>query len=1555
MTWSTTARTSEPPLAGGEQPLSRAQEAIWTLERLHGGSSPYHLPLALDLDGDLDESVLRAALTAVLARHPLLAGSVRSRDGVPQIHPAARAPRLETTQLRSTGPGRAAELDRLTAQEVVRPFDLERGPLLHARLLIAGPRQSRLVVVAHHIVFDGTSKDIFVRDLLRLYRSGGRPVDPPPSAVELLVRQERARIRSSREAARIFWPQADSAPAEVILPGHRRPPARWAAPAAACDLSFDPAFSRRLDEIAAATEATRFEILLTILQTLLLRYGTENPSVGIDFGTRPAAARDSIGVFVTELPVRAGLWPDLTVRAAIGRVAAAVRAVSTHRVVPLGEALGANAARHHRAAVSMSYRRRSFPPPDQPDQSDQPDQPDPLELPGLRVRVKATMFAPAQRPDLHLNVLDSGTRIEASLRYALDALSEPDARRIATHVRELAYAVLDHPDARLGDLTVMPARERSRVLLTGRSTDTSAAETLDVLLDRQAARTPEAVAVVAGEAELTYAQLHRRAQVLAGWLNSTGVGPESVVAVCAERSPELVVALLAVLKAGAAFLPLDPDLPDERLAFMLRDSGAALVLTQSRLQGRVTRPGPPVVSLAGDGSPRWETAVAPGIAVVPGTDSAAAPVRARARPGNAAYVIYTSGSTGAPKGVVNTHRGVVNRLVWMQQRYRLRDDDVVLQKTPIGFDVSVWEFFWPLLAGARLVLCPPGAHRDPERLRLIIAENNVTTVHFVPSMLTAFLAGGTGTQTGCASLRRIICSGEELPVPVARQCLELLPGELHNLYGPTEAAIDVSAWPCRLDALAGADRVPLGRPIDNTALYVLDPRLQPVPVGVPGELCIGGLPPARGYLNQPGLTADRFRPDPHGLPGSRLYRTGDRARLRSDGLLEYLGRLDNQVKISGVRVELGEVESALRAQPGIQDAAAAVRDGGTTGGTGDPRLIGYVVVTDGSRLDRAGLRQGLRGWLPEQMIPSILVELPALPLSRNGKLDRKALPGPPRGRDDEHSGAPAGTDEETAVRQVWAQVLGATPASAGDDFFAAGGTSLLAVRLTALLRDRLGRELTLRDVFDHPTPGALAEAVATASPAGGERSADRPAAGLRTRSADRIPTTYLQGEHWRREHRGVATQAGISLLYRLRGPLDVEALRRSIDRLVQRHEVLRTTYAQEGDVLVGLVAPTGGIDVPLVDVSGLAGARRADAADRHLVEAADAPYDLGRGPVLRAGVIRLAELDHVLLLGVHHIAADDWSMQLLTSELGRLYAAEKSGTSAALDPLPRQYRDYVSWQRRRMDERLAVNLSFWRRQLADLPPRLRLPGCADPADVHSLRRLRHRLAVPPESLHALADFSRSAGATPFLGVVAAFGMCLAATTGQDDVMIASLFAGRDRVEFEPVVGMFTDLTVLRASLAGDPDFAQVLHRFREVALDAHQHKDLHLRQFAREIGLGDPAVLQLPIWNIWANATLSRRGRLGIRHELALDGLTVTGYDPRTDRTQIKPAAIWEGDNLSLVSAGEDGEAELFVDYNTEFFPEGAAEDFSRTLGAVLELVASRPSASLSAVRRLIG
>jgi amino acid adenylation domain-containing protein len=671
-------------------------------------------------------------------------------------------------------------------------------------------------------------------------------------------------------------------------------------------------------------------------------------------------------------------------------------------------------------------------------------------------------------------MLDLGRR-EGRLEYATDLFDAATARVIAgRYLRLLAAAVRD-PGTILSGLELLDPGERALVVRTWNATaaDYPAEATLHELVAAQAARTPEATAVIFEGERLSYADLDARAERLSGILRGWGVGPETLVGVCAERSPELVVGLLGVLKAGGAYVPLDPEYPAERLAFMLADAAVPVLLTQRRLLGRLPASTARVLVL--DDPAAWAG----------GQEPPGAPAGARVLPENMAYVIYTSGSTGRPKGVGNTHRGIVNRLDWMQAAYRLGPDDVVLQKTPASFDVSVWEFFWPLLAGARLVLARPGGHRDPAYLRDLIVRERVTTAHFVPSMLAVFLAeeGEDGAER-CGSLRRVICSGEELPVGLAQRFLARLPGsELHNLYGPTEAAVDVSAWRCDPVALAGTARVPIGSPIHNLRLYVLDRRMGPVPVGVVGELFVGGVGLARGYVGRPGLTAERFVPDPFGPSGSRLYRTGDLARWRPDGTVEFLGRVDNQVKLRGLRIELGEIEAALRARPRVADAAVVVREDPT----GDKRLVAYVVAGPGRALGGAGggveggsgpdgLREALRRVLPDYMVPSAFVTLDALPLMPNGKLDRAALPPPLSDRKEGRHAAPRSASEEL-VASVFAEVLGVERVGVDDDFFDLGGHSLLALRVVARLSEVVATEVGVHLLFASPTVAALAAAL----------------------------------------------------------------------------------------------------------------------------------------------------------------------------------------------------------------------------------------------------------------------------------------------------------------------------------------------------------------------------------------------------------------------------------------------------------------------------------------------
>ncbi|CAM5312887.1 amino acid adenylation domain-containing protein [Streptomyces avidinii] len=650
-----------------------------------------------------------------------------------------------------------------------------------------------------------------------------------------------------------------------------------------------------------------------------------------------------------------------------------------------------------------------------------------------------------------------GERLRLHLDHRTDVLDARTARSLGEALERLLTAVADAPATPVGEVDLL-SEEQHRLIREWNGTAVPVpGTTLVELFAQQVARTPGAPATVFRDERLSYAELDARAERLARELRARGAGPERIVAVALHRSTEMVVSLLAVLKSGAAYLPVDPSLPADRIAYLLSDAEPVLLLADDGVAAAL----PAVADL-----PRLD----PGAAVHGGSGGAAgqAPL-----PSHPAYVIYTSGSTGRPKAVVVEHAAIVNRLLWMQDRYRLGADDRVLQKTPFGFDVSVWEFFWPLLTGAALVVAEPGGHKDPSYLTRVIQEESITTVHFVPSMLAAFVED---PQAGrCRSLRRVVCSGEALPEELKNRFLDVLDVPLHNLYGPTEAAVDVTHWDCRREETGP---VPIGRPIWNTSLYVLDPRGRPVPVGVAGELFLAGAGLARGYLRRPALTAERFPLDPFGPPGSRMYRTGDLARHRADGSVEYLGRTDDQVKIHGFRIELGEIETALGRLPGVGRAAVVVREDVP----GERRLVGYLVPeagTDGSALppDPEPMRAELARSLPEYMVP-VLVFVDGLPVTANGKLDRRALPAPAATAAATGYEPPAGETEEL-VAMVWASVLDAPRIGRHDDFFALGGHSLSATRVAARLRQALGLDLPLHTLFEQRTVAALAVAVET--------------------------------------------------------------------------------------------------------------------------------------------------------------------------------------------------------------------------------------------------------------------------------------------------------------------------------------------------------------------------------------------------------------------------------------------------------------------------------------------
>src|SRR3954452_19038774 len=1041
-----------------EIPLSHAQRRLWFLNRLEGegeGRAAYTIPVALRLEGALDVAALEAALCDVMARHEKLRTIFPEREGIPQqviLQAQAAKPRLEVTQVREE------ELAQALARAAGEGFDLCREVPLRVHLFELSGQAHVLLVLLHHIAGDGWSLAPLWSDVAHCYaarRQGQAPqLAPLPVQYADYTLWQRDALGQESEPESVFVRQLGfwreylaGLPDAIELPTDRPRPAVASHRGAVVEIALSRELHGGLIALARGGGASLFMVLQACLAGLLTRLGAGSDiAIGSPIAGRTDSALDDlVGFFVNTLLLRTDSSGNPSLRDLILRVRTGNLAAYSHQEVPferLVEVLNpARSLSHHPLfQVMLAFQNNTRPR---------------FEVPGLASRFEPVATASAKF-DLSLSLSEerdgegAPAGIAGAIEYATDLFERASVEALAQRLIRLIAAAVAAPERALGSLDILSAAERETILRGWNDTAHAVPETtLPALFAAQAAKTADATAVVFEQETLSYGELNLRANRLAHHLRGLGVGPETVVGLCLARSLDMIVGLLGILKAGGAYLPLDPEYPIARLEQMITDGRPVLLLTTSAFAPNLPVPAGVRCVLLDQEDTTAQPNTAPSVDL---------------RRENLAYVIFTSGSTGNPKGAANTHFGLHNRLSWMQGAYQLTQEDVVLQKTPFSFDVSVWEFFWPLMIGARLVLAAPGVHRDPARLAELIQTQRITTLHFVPSMLQAFLAD-EGAQH-CTSIRHLFCSGEALTAELRDRALKLLPqAGVENPYGPTEAAIDVTQWPYGSD---GSTDIPIGRPIWNTRIYVLDAGLQPVPAGVAAELYIAGAGLARGYLGRPGLTAERFVADPFGPAGSRMYRSGDLARWRADGVLDFLGRADAQVKLRGFRIEPGEIEAVLLRHAGIAQAAVIAREDSA----GDKRLIAYVVAAPDAALpDSAALRAHVGKSLPDYMVPAAFVLLEALPLTPNGKLDRRALPAPAIAA--HVSKRAARTPQEEILCALFAEVLGLAAVGIDDNFFELGGDSIVSIQLVSRAR-KAGLVITPRAVFQHQTVAALA-------------------------------------------------------------------------------------------------------------------------------------------------------------------------------------------------------------------------------------------------------------------------------------------------------------------------------------------------------------------------------------------------------------------------------------------------------------------------------------------------
>lgn len=1038
-----------------------------------------------------------------------------------------------------------------------------------------------------------------------------------------------------------------------------------------------------------------------------------------------------------------------------------------------------------------------------------------------------------------------------------------------------------------------------------------------MLFEAQVEQTPEAVALIFEHHRLTYRELNNRANKLAHYLLQSQLKPETLVSICAERSVEMVVALLAVLKVGAAYVPVDPAYPRERVKFMLDDCRSPVLLTQKHLLKSLPVSDARVICLDAD----WRS-----IDIL-GTHNLSIDLA----PDNLAYVIYTSGSTGKPKGAMNTHRGICNRLLWMQDAYRLDSTDRVLQKTPFSFDVSVWEFFWPLITGAALVIARPLGHHDNAYLARVIYEERITTLHFVPSMLQLLLDEPDLRQR-CSTLRRVICSGEALSYDLQNRFFKHLDTELHNLYGPTEAAVDVTFWRCTAENEMRV--VPIGRAITNAQIHLLDQRLEPVPVGVAGELYIGGTCLARGYLNRAELTAHRFIPHPLATqPGERLYKTGDLARYLPNGAIEYIGRLDHQVKICGVRIELGEIEAAIVEHSSVRETVVLAREDIP----GDKRLVAYLSANDAIKPSNGELRSFLQKRLPHYMVPAAFVWMEKLPLTPNGKIDRAGLPPPVDFLRDGPQVTLPRTPIEDLIAGVWREVMGLRSLSIHDDFFELGGHSLLASMLVSRLRRTLQAELSVPDVFDSPTVAQLAAKMDARRQAGNRRLIAAPIRDSRHNSNFRL--SPAQQRLWFL-HRLKPESAfyNLPLVVRLHGRLNVVALEESFKELSRRHEVLRTRFIETDGWPLLVVDEPSPPQITALEVSDTDHAKKEEDALRIVQAQVRASFDITKNPPWRIVLVRLSKEEHVLALVMHHLISDGWSLNVLAKELSLVYSAYVEGRTSPLTELPIEYRDYAAWHRAWLSQGAEQKqLKYWQKQLEGSQLVLQLPSDRPRPSAETYEGNTYHTTLPASLTEALKSLSRRESSTLFMTLIAAFNVLLYHYTGKQDINIGTPLAGRNCPEAENLIGFFVNTVVIRTQLSGNMSFRELLQHVRETTLAGYSHQEIPFESLVEVLHI-DRSLSHAPVFQVVFGFNNTPNARL------ELTGLQSTLLEIDTATAKFDLAFLVEDIGAQL---------KLAVEYSTALFNIETIERMTRHFQTLLESIVANPEQRLSNLQLL--
>jgi amino acid adenylation domain-containing protein len=1398
------------PDSSAPAPLSFSQERLWLLSQLNALGSAYHIPQVLKIDGRLNVAALERSFKEIVRRHEILRTRFKMIGGAPRQ--VVESPLLWQWAMQNVTDASDKDLKGVLRQEVLAPFELEGGSLFRVVLLQRSALEHVLVIATHHIICDGWSLGVLARELRALYEAYSQGLEAdlpelPMQYADYAIWQRDSVHRDTLDSQLAYWRQRlAELPAALNLPTDRPRPAMPSFRGAHHSFQVDRDGLDGIRRLARRESATLYMVLLAALQVVLSRWsGQKDVAVGSPIaGRNSRKSEDLIGFFINMLVLRTNLSDNPTFDIYLRQVRDVTLGAFANQEVPF-ERLVAELQPHRdlsrQALFQVSFALQNM-------------QPMAIVLPGLAVTSLGTAPESAKF-DLLFEFFESDNGLVGGIEYATDLFDGATIASMAETYKAVLEGIAENSNRPIETLPLLKASRCDELLRKWNDTGELCLPGCCVheLFEAQAARAPTALAVVGQGQQLTYQELNDQSNQLAHYLREQGAGPEKVVGLCMERSPSWVVAALAVLKSGSAYLALDPLYPTARLSFMLEDCAAPLLLLDS------------------DHIPRFPNFAGARVAYDTQQKSLShypmANLGRIAEEDGLAYVIYTSGSTGRPKAVGAVHRALVNRVMNQEQITPLSTEEVFCQKTAIGFVDSVAETWVPLLRGHRLVVIPQAVSQDARLLPKQLGEASVTRLLTVPSLARAWVADGQSLQH-LKGLRSWTLSGEALDAESLEQLQVALPHcQFVNLYGSSEVAADTTVYRCEPGLQSSS--VPIGRPLCNTVAYVLDESLNPVPQGVVGELYIGGAGLARGYLSKPAQTAERFVANPFGGPGSRLYRTGDLARYRHDGQLEYRGRCDSQVKVRGYRIELAEIEESLLRHPGVVSAVVVTQDASTD--LRDQKLAAYVVAEAG-----IDLREYLQETLPEYMIPSAFVFLDHLPLLPSGKVDRRSLPAQEPTRLEQKESNPR-TPTEEVLLQIWADVLNKECVGVEDNFFELGGHSLVAAQVTGRVRESLFVELPLRAMFDGSvTVRQVASKIDQLRRAShGLRLPDLVA---REPVLEGVPLSFAQERLWfleQFENLGATHNDAIPLY--IDGELDLGALKASLQELVRRHESLRTHIVTTEDGRgIQVIEPAGPFELQLLDLSDLAAEDRQAQQQRFVMVEADKALKL-ENSLFRAVLLRLSIQEHVLVVTFHHIISDAWSfLAVFQPELNTLYSAYSKGETSPLPEPTIQYADYVVWQRRWLKEEvLQDQLNYWKAKLISLPVAIDLPTDRPRPALPSFRGARHYFFLTRERTQGLQRLARRENVTLYMALLAFLQTLLSRWSGQQDIVIGSPIAGRIHRKTEGLIGLFLNNLVMRTDLSGNPTFLEILQRVKRVALEAYANQDVPFERLVAEI------------------------------------------------------------------------------------------------------------------------